>query len=60
MKTEQTAEPAPAPRVTDAQLRDLWRKAGGDFHGPNIEHGIMSERKLLPFLRMLIEGKVVP
>jgi hypothetical protein len=41
--------------MTDKEIRDLWRKAGGKFHGPNVEHGYMEEAKLLPFLRRLIE-----
>jgi len=39
--------------MNDDQLRDLWRKAGGDFHGPIVETGTMPEAKLLPFLRSL-------
>ncbi len=38
---------------TDDDLRALWRQAGGQFHGPNIETGTMPESALLPFLRKL-------
>ncbi len=38
----------------DDVLRNLWRQAGGSFHGPNIETGTMPEAKLLPFLRGLM------
>jgi hypothetical protein len=40
---------------TDEELREIWRAAGGDFHGPNIEHGSMKEEDLLVFLRQLVE-----
>ena len=40
--------------MTDNGLRDVWRNAGGQFHGPNIETGTMPEAKLLPFLRWLL------
>jgi hypothetical protein len=34
-------------------LRQMWREAGGEFAGPNIETGLMPESKLLPILRRL-------
>lgn len=40
---------------SDEAMRALWRSAGGDFHGPNVEHGYMTEVKLLPFLRKLVK-----
>ena len=40
--------------LSDEALRVIWRMAGGDFHGPNVEHGYMPEAKLLPFLRRYI------
>ncbi len=45
--------------MTDSELRGLWRKAGGNFHGPSVETGTMPEANLLPFLRELMtaEGK---
>lgn len=43
-------EPAP----TDEALRKMWLAAGGNFHGPLVETGCMSEAKLLPFLRGLL------
>ena len=39
--------------LTDDDLRKMWRRAGGEFHGPNVETGDMPESKLLPFLRRL-------
>lgn len=39
--------------ITDAQLKDMWREAGGRFYGPNVETGSMPEEQLLPFLRKL-------
>lgn len=39
--------------LTDDALRDLWRKHGGKFHGPNVK---MAEADLFPFLRSLITG----
>lgn len=36
------------------ELIDLWRKAGGEFHGPNVETGTMPESQLLPFLQALV------
>lgn len=32
-------------------LRTLWRVLGGQFYGPNVEHGTMPESKLLPLLK---------
>src|SRR5436190_928265 len=29
--------------LTDDELRQLWRRAGGRFHGPNVETGTMPE-----------------
>jgi hypothetical protein len=43
--------------MTDSELRDLWRKAGGNFHGPRIETGTMPEAALLPFLRGLVTAE---
>lgn len=39
---------------SDEELREIWRHAGGRFHGPNVETGTMPEEKLLPFLRKLL------
>lgn len=44
------------PSLSDEGMRDLWRKHGGDFHGPRVETGTMPEADLLPFLRSLITG----
>ena len=40
--------------ISDEELREIWRKKGGSFHGPNIETGTMPESILLPWLRELI------
>ncbi len=45
------SDKAPTISPTDGELQDLWRSAGGEFHGPNVETGTMSEANLLPFLR---------
>jgi hypothetical protein len=47
---EQAAQPV---ALSDDELRAMWRKAGGSFHGPNVETGTMPESVLLPFLRAL-------
>ncbi len=39
--------------MNDDDLRQLWRDAGGEFHGPLIERGTITEVKLLSFLRAL-------
>lgn len=39
---------------SDDTLRQLWYEAGGDFHGPRIEHASIREALLFPFLRQLI------
>lgn len=36
------------------ELVDLWRLAGGKFHGPNVETGTMPEAQLMLFLRALV------
>ncbi len=40
--------------ITDDQIRDFWRNAGGSFHGPHVEHATMEEAKFLPFMRKLL------
>ena len=42
--------------MTDDDVRDWWRRWGGKFHGPNVEHGTMEEAKLLPLLRYILTG----
>lgn len=42
------------PDLSDDDIRAHWRAAGGEFHGPNVEHGDMPESKLLPYLRSLL------
>ena len=37
--------------MSDDDLRRMWREAGGEFYGPNVETGRMPERELLVFLR---------
>lgn len=41
-------------------LRAYWAELGGDFYGPNVEHGSMPEAKLLPLLRRLRVASAVP
>lgn len=54
----QPAPTDPTPdRRTDDDIRALWRAAGGDFHGPIVEHGTIKEADLLPFLRRLTAGQ---
>lgn len=43
--------------MTDTELREVWTLAGGRFYGPNIEHGTMEVKSLLPFLRSLKESE---
>lgn len=38
-------------QVSDAEIRDDWRKAGGGFHGPHVEHAYIEEAKFLPYMR---------
>jgi hypothetical protein len=45
--------------LSDDAVRAIWRRAGGRFSGPNIEHGSMPEEKLLPFIRALCVVDVV-
>ena len=42
---------------SDADLRRMWRAAGGNFHGPHIETGTMPESALFPFLRNLLDAR---
>lgn len=42
--------------LSDNDLRDLWRRAGGTFHGPKTECGSIEEASLLPFLRHMVEA----
>ena len=42
---------------SDSELREMWRQAGGKFHGPMVETGTMPESQLLPFLRELIHSR---
>lgn len=49
------AHEPPAEPFTDDEIRRLWRAAGGHFHGPNVETGTMTEARLLPFLRHLLD-----
>jgi hypothetical protein len=46
-----TGDAAQPTRLTDQELRKLWRDAGGEFYGPRVETWSMPEAKLLPFLR---------
>lgn len=49
--------PAQCSRMSDQELRKLWREAGGEFYGPRVETGSMPEAKLLPFLRVLAAAR---
>jgi len=40
-------------------LRRYWRSLGGEFFGPNVEHGSMPESKLLPHLRVLADQRMI-
>jgi hypothetical protein len=40
---------------SDADLRRMWRAAGGEFHGPHVETGTMPEANLFRFLRELAD-----
>ena len=42
---------------TDKELRSIWREAGGDFHGPIIEHGSIKEEDLFVFLRGILKRR---
>lgn len=37
--------------MTDDEIRSAWRQAGGEFHGPKIEHGSIREVDLFAFVR---------
>lgn len=39
---------------SDDEIRQLWRAAGGDFHGPHVEHAFMEETKFLIYMRKLL------
>lgn len=43
--------------IDDDSLRAFWRKNGGEFHGPIVEHGSIPEAKLLPLLRSLLRWR---
>lgn len=43
-------------RMTDDELRHMWKTHGGDFFGPRIETGSMPEALLLPLMRALMYG----
>lgn len=42
--------------MSDDELRQMWRDAGGKFHGPITETGTMPESLLLPFLRSMVDA----
>lgn len=37
------------------EIIQIWKDAGGYFHGPHVEHAVMQYSKWLPFMRDLIE-----
>jgi hypothetical protein len=59
-QAEAQAEPVAVSELLDEELRKLWRKAGGEFHGPCVETGTMPEAQLLPFLRSLAAPQAQP
>lgn len=46
--------------LADDALREMWRKEGGRFYGPNVETGAMPESILLPFLRRCLALRSQP
>jgi hypothetical protein len=40
--------------MNDAELRALWRKHGGSFHGPRVETATMPEHQWLTFMREIL------
>lgn len=53
--TAQAVTPVGEP--SNVELRGMWYGAGGSFHGPNVETGMMPEANLLPFLRSLLASR---
>ena len=45
------------PTLTDSDLREFWKIAGGNFHGPNIETATIPEARLFDILRTLIGAR---
>jgi len=41
--------------LSDSGIRAMWRAAGGEFHGPIVEHGSIKEGDLIRFVRNLYE-----
>lgn len=48
------------PRLTDAELRHLWRCAGGRFHGPTVEHATMPEDIWLHLMHRMVALAPLP
>jgi hypothetical protein len=42
--------------IGNDEIRAIWRKAGGGFHGPHVEQAYMEEAKFLLFMRELLEA----
>jgi hypothetical protein len=54
------SDPKPsADALSNAEIRRIWREAGGGFHGPHVEHAYMEEAKFLPFMRAFAARRVV-
>jgi hypothetical protein len=41
--------------ISDEEIREMWRRAGGAFHGPHVEQAYMEKQKFLAFMRQLLE-----
>lgn len=44
----------PVPELTDEEILDKFREAGGSFHGPITESAIIPESELINFVRSLL------
>ena len=42
------------PIITDDDIRAMWINAGGTFHGPITETAIMTEERIVKFIRGLL------
>lgn len=40
--------------MTNIEIRELWRKFGGGFYGPIVEHANIKEEALFEFVRALL------
>ena len=42
--------------MSDRNIIDAWKRAGGTFYGPHVEHADMEYAKWLPFMRGLADS----